>query len=64
MRSRAAKLALMHKLSLVLAAPEERAAAHLPGADAFAPVRRTPLVSVTARDITAELVQEMQSIKE
>ena len=63
-RSRAAKLALMHKLSLILAAPEERAAAHLPGADAFAPVRRTPLVSVTARDITAEMVQEMQSIKE
>ena len=63
-RSRAAKLALMHKLSLILAAPEERVAARLPGADTFMPARRTPIVSVTARDITAEMVQEMQSIKE
>jgi len=63
-RSRAAKLALMHGLSLVLAAPEERAGARLPGADAFLPMRRTPIVAVAARDLTAEMVREMENIKE
>ena len=63
-RSRAAKLALMHHYALVLAAPEEHAAAHLPGAELFRVRRYTPLVSASAVDVTAEMVREMQSIQQ
>lgn len=63
-RSRAAKLAIMYELSLVLASPEERAETRLPGAEAFSPRRYAPLVSLSARDVTAEMVREMQSISE
>ena len=62
-RSRAAKLAILHQFSLVLAAPEERALLQLPGARLFSARHYTPLISVGATDVTAEMVQEMQSIE-
>ena len=62
-RSRAAKLAILHQFSLVLAAPEERALLQLPGARLFSARQYTPLISVGATDVTAEMVQEMQSIE-
>ena len=62
-RSRAAKLAILHQFSLVLAAPEERALLQLPGARLFSAGQYTPLISVGATDVTAEMVQEMQSIE-
>lgn len=63
-RSRAAKIALMHHYALVLASPEERAATRLPGGELFAVRRFAPLISNTAPDVTAEMVREMQSLKE
>ena len=63
-RSRAAKLAIIHHFSLVLASPEETAAMHLPEAERFAVRRFAPLVANTATDVTEEMVHEMQSIKE
>lgn len=63
-RSRAAKLAIMHHFSLVLASPEESAGASLPVAELFAVRRFAPLIANTATDVTAEMVHEMQSIKE
>ena len=63
-RSRAAKLAIMHHFSLVLASPEESAGASLPAAELFAVRRFAPLIANTATDVTAEMVHEMQSIKE
>jgi len=62
-RSRAAKLAIMHHFSLVLASPEESAGASLPAAELFAVRRFAPLIANTATDVTAEMVHEMQSIK-
>ena len=63
-RSRAAKLALQHHLSLVLASPERDAMTLLPSADVFAVRRYAPILSSVARDLTAEMVREMQSIEE
>lgn len=63
-RSRAAKLAIMHHFSLVLASPEESAGASLPAAELFAVRCFAPLIANTATDVTAEMVHEMQSIKE
>ena len=63
-RSRAAKLAIIHHFSLVLASPEESAGASLPAAELFAVRRFAPLIANTATDVTAEMVHEMQSIKE
>ena len=63
-RSRAAKIALMHHYALVLAAPEERASVRLPGNEQFSVRRFAPLISNTAPDVTAEMVREMQSLKE
>lgn len=62
-RSRAAKLAIKHHFSLVLASPEESAGASLPAAELFAVRRFAPLIANTATDVTAEMVHEMQSIK-
>ena len=62
-RSRAAKLAIMHHFSLVLASPEESAGASLPAAELFAVRCFAPLIANTATDVTAEMVHEMQSIK-
>ena len=61
-RSRAAKLAIQYHLSLVLASPEADAMTLLPAAEAFAVHRYAPLISSAARDVTAEMVREMQSI--
>lgn len=63
-RSRAAKLAIMHHFSLILVAPEERATVRLPAAELFTVRRFVPLIARTATDVTAEMVHEMQSIKE
>ena len=63
-RSRAAKLAIMYRLSLVLASPEETTETNPSGAAQFSPHRYAPLVSLAARDVTAEMVREMQSISE
>ena len=63
-RSRAAKLALTHAFSLVLASPEEQAPVRLGGDDAFSVRRYAPIISRSATDVTGEMVREMQSIKE
>ena len=62
-RSRAAKIALMQHLSLILTAPQADDAAHLAPARPFVQRRYMPPVTVdAARDVTADMVREMQSI--
>ena len=62
-RSRAAKLALQHQLSLILASPEADAMMLLPSDDLFAVRRYAPLISTAAVDLTAEMVREMERIE-
>ena len=62
-RSRAAKIALMQHFSLILTAPQADDAAHLAPARPFVQRRYMPPVTVdAARDVTADMVREMQSI--
>ena len=61
-RSRAAKLALQHHFTLVLASPEADRMMLLPAAASFIVPRYAPIISNTARDVTDEMVREMQSI--
>ena len=62
-RSRAAKIALMQHLSLILTAPQADDAAHLAPARPFVQRRYMPPVTAdAARDVTADMVREMQSI--
>ena len=62
-RSRAAKIALMQHLSLILTVPQADDAAHLAPARPFVQRRYMPPVTVgAARDVTADMVREMQSI--
>ena len=63
-RSRAAKLAIQYHFSLVLASPEVGSVTLLPDAELFAVRRYAPILSNTARDVTAEMVREMQSIQQ
>ena len=62
-RSRAAKLALQHHLSLIIASPEADAMTLLPAADLFAVRRYAPLIGTSAEDLTAEMVREMGHIE-
>ena len=62
-RSRAAKLALQHHFTLVLASPEADRMMLLPAAASFTVPRYAPIISNTARDVTDEMVREMQSIE-
>ena len=62
-RSRAAKLALQHRLSLVLASPEADAVHLLPNAEAFSVRRYAPIIGTAAVDLTAEMVHEMERIE-
>ena len=62
-RSRAAKIALMQHFSLILTAPQADDATHLAPARPFVQRRYMPPVTVdAARDVTADMVREMQSI--
>ena len=62
-RSRAAKIALMQHFSLILTAPQADDAAHLAPARPFVQRRYMPPVTVdAARDVTEDMVREMQSI--
>ena len=62
-RSRAAKIALMQHFSLILTAPQADDAVHLAPARPFVQRRYMPPVTVdAARDVTADMVREMQSI--
>lgn len=61
-RSRAAKLALQHHFTLVLASPEADRMTLLPAAASFTVPRYAPIVSNAAYDVTDEMVREMQSI--
>ena len=61
-RSRAAKIALQHHFSLIFASPEENGSLLLSADNPFDVRRYAPLISNTARDVTAEMVREMQSI--
>ena len=62
-RSRAAKIALTQHFSLILTAPQADDAAHLAPARPFVQRRYMPPVTVdAARDVTADMVREMQSI--
>ena len=62
-RSRAAKLALQYHFSLILASPEESGSPLLSERNPFDVRRYAPLISNTARDVTDEMVREMQSIE-
>ena len=62
-RSRAGKLALQHRLSLVLASPEADAVHLLPNAEAFSVRRYAPIIGTAAVDLTAEMVHEMERIE-
>ena len=62
-RSRAAKLALQHHLSLVLASPEADAMMLLPDTEAFAVRRYAPIIGTATVDLTAEMVREMERIE-
>ena len=62
-RSRAAKIAIQYHFSLVLASPEADGVTLLPETELFAVRRYAPILSNTARDVTAEMVREMQSIE-
>ena len=62
-RSRAVKIALMQHFSLILTAPQADDAAHLAPARPFVQRRYMPPITVdAARDVTADMVREMQSI--
>lgn len=61
-RSRAAKLAIRYHFSLVLASPEESHVTLVPDRDLFVVRRYVPIIGSAARDVTAEMVREMQSI--
>ena len=62
-RSRAAKIALTQHFSLILTAPQADDAAHLAPARPFVQRRYMPPITVdAARDVTADMVREMQSI--
>ena len=61
-RSRAAKLAIRYHFSLVLASPEESHVTLIPDRDLFVVRRYVPIIGSAARDVTAEMVREMQSI--
>ena len=56
-RSRAAKIALQHHFSLILAGPEESGSLLLSADNPFDVRRYAPLISNTARDVTAEMVR-------
>ena len=62
-RSRAAKLAIQHHFTLVLASPEADRMTLLPAAASFTAVRYAPIISNAAYDVTDEMVREMQSIE-
>lgn len=61
-RSRAAKIAIQYHLSLVLASPASDQTTLLSDTEAFAVPYYVPIISSTARDVTAEMIREMQSI--
>ena len=62
-RSRAAKLAIQHHFSLVLASPQLSGVTLLAETEPFTVRRYAPIISATAHDVTAEMVREMQTIK-
>ena len=61
-RSRAAKIAIQYHLALVLASPASDQTTLLSDTEAFAVPYYVPIISSTARDVTAEMIREMQSI--
>lgn len=62
-RSRAAKIAIQHRFALILASPEADGITLLGHAEPFVVHRYVPILSSTARDVTAEMVREMQRIE-
>ena len=62
-RSRAAKLALQHHLSLVLASPEADVMTLLPDTEAFSLRSYAPIIGTATVDLTAEMVREMERIE-
>ena len=62
-RSRAAKIAIQHRFALILASPEADGITLLGHAEPFVVHRYAPILSSTARDVTAEMVREMQRIE-
>ena len=62
-RSRAAKLAIQHHFSLVLASPQLSGVTLLAVTERFSVRRYAPIISAAAHDVTAEMVREMQTIK-
>ena len=62
-RSRAAKIAIQYRFVLILASPEADGITLLGHAEPFVVHRYAPILSSTARDVTAEMVREMQRIE-
>ena len=63
-RSRAAKIALMHHFSLILTSPQADDAAHIVPAQPFVLHRyMPPITAAAATDVTADMVREMQRIE-
>ena len=61
-RSRAAKLAIQYHLSLVLASPEAEGSRLLQRSELFVTSRYVPILGDGVRDMTAQMVREMQQI--
>ena len=61
-RSRAAKLAIQYHLSLVLASPEAEGSRLLPRTELFVTSRYVPILGDHVRDVTEQMVREMQQI--
>ena len=61
-RSRAAKLAIQYHLSLVLASPEAEGSRLLQRSELFVTSRYVPILGDGVRDVTEQMVREMQQI--